>query len=158
MKEPFLPYLTLDQIYVSPIVRQEDGTYKCRTCQEMQQVTMPNTGSKLMDAVARTLAIVPCRKSWMVAQHLDVDARHLSGAVRLYFAMSLEELVNAYKMRMICEMIQYTQLTAEEVAIRVGMTETATLDHLIRKKLKTTFFLYRCRFQKSVKKTEIIYK
>ncbi len=158
MKEPFLPYLTLDQIYVSPIVQQEDGSYKCLSWQEMQQVAMPQTGSKLMDAVARTLATMPCGRGIEVARHLDVDARKLSGAVGLNCSIKLDELVNAYKMRLICELIQYTQLTAEEVAARVGMTETSTLDHLIRKKLKTTFLYYRSRFQETINQKQIIYK
>jgi len=158
MKEPFLPYLTLDQIYVSPIVPQEDGSYVCLSYEEMQQLPMPETGCKLMDAVARTMAIRPCRTSAEVALHLDVDSRKLGSAVSLFFPMKLDELVSAYRLRLICDLIQYTLLTPEEVAHRCGMTTADTLFHLLHHRLGTTFTQYRAQFQEVIEQKIVVYK
>jgi len=158
MKEPFLPYLTLDKIYVSPIVPQEDGSYVCLSYEEMQQLPMPETGCKLMDAVARTLAIRPCRTSAEVALHLDVDSRKLGSAVSLFFTMKLDELVSAYRLRLICDLIQYTLLTPEEVAHRCGMTASSTLSHFLHQKLGTSFVQYRDQFQQVVEKKTVVYR
>jgi len=158
MKEPFLPYLTLDQIYVSPIVQQEDGSFVCFSFEEMQQLPMPETGCKLMDAVARTLAICPCRTSAEVASHLDVDSRKLGSAVSLFFPMKLDELVSAYRLRLVCDLIQYTLLSPEEVASRCGMATPDTLFHLLHARLGTTFTRYRGQFQQVVEKKTVVYK
>ena len=158
MKEPFLPSLSLEKIYVTPLVPQEDGTYRCLSFDEMQQVTMPQTGCALMDAVARTLATVPCRKGIEVADHLDVDLRKLSGAVDLYFGIGLNELVIAYRTCLASELVRLTQLSPEEVAKRCGLASTSTLMHLIKSQLNTTFFDLRKQSQQEVQKTFVVYK
>ena len=158
MKEPFLPFLTLDQIYVSPIVRKEDGSYECMSFDEMQRQPMPQTGSRLMDAVARTLAIRPCRRGSDVAEYLDVDVRKLSAAVSLNFTMNLDELVVAYRVSLACELARFTQLPLDEVAARCGIKSGSTLDHLLQSKLNVTFLDYRNQFQKVVNQKVVVQK
>ena len=158
MKEPFLPYLSLEQMYVSPVVQQEDGSYKCLSWQEMKQVAMPQTGSRLMDAVVRTLATMPCRKGVEVANHLDVNVVKLSNAVSMNCGLCLNELIVACRLRLACDLIHYTQLSTEEVANRCGLSDSTILEHLLKNKLKTTFIDYRKKFQKTASKKITVYK
>ncbi len=158
MKKTFKPYLTLDQLYVSPIVQMEDGGYKCLSFSEMRQVEMPQTGSRLMDAVASTLATVPCHSCKAVAKYLDVDLEKLSGAVYLNCGLGLKDLLVEYRIRLICELIQHTQFSVDEIAKRSGVASNSVVCHLLKRRCKTTFADYRRQFQGTIITKKIFYK
>ncbi len=155
---PFLPFLTLDQIYVSPIVRQEDGSYKCLSYQEMRSVPIPETGSKLMDAVAQALAIMPFRNVAELADYMDLEVRKLSGAIDICYTLSANNLIVAYRMRLVQDLIHYTQLSREEVASRSGFASVSTLEHFLKAQLKTTFWQLRDQYQDKIVRKHIVYK
>ncbi len=158
MKKPFHSFLSLDQIYVSPIVRQDDGSYKCLSYQEMMSVPIPETGCKLMDAVARALAIMPFRNALELADYMNLDVRKLSGAVDICCTLPLNRLIVAYRVRLVQELIQYTQLPRTEVAKRCGLASASILNHLLKMQLKTTFLELRSQYQEKIALQQIIYK
>lgn len=149
MMEAFIPYLTLEKIYVSPIQQTENGLYRCRTHDEMLSVEIPPSGCNLMDAIARTLACCNCSSPMDVANILQVNVKKLSAAVELFCVTKLSKLIEDYQLRMIVELARYTQMTLEETAERCGFASGSNVAHLLKRKKMPPFTTIRYRSQKT---------
>lgn len=157
MFSPFKPSISLDAIYVSPLRQNEEGLYEVLSLDDMQEAEMPKTGSLLLDALAEILAKTAVIGVQDVAEIMQVDYIKLSNAVVLLCDVTLKSLLCEYRMRQVKELIQYTQLSIEEVAKRCGYASASSLSHILKTSENTTFLEYRSQFQKRVS-SKIVYE
>ena len=141
----FVPYLTLEDFYVSPLETLSDGQTRCRTRQQMTGLDYAATGSRLMDALKRVLAICQYREPCDVANHLQVNVRKLSDAVSLNCGFGLSALIDEYKLRMVFELAQNTDLSLDEIALRSNFASNSNVCHLLARRKLPSFRDLRAR-------------
>lgn len=112
--------LTLDDLYVSPLALQRcfDGEGR-KYYAPIERRTTP-TGIALIDEMM-------CRWSrgnmvmWWDARELGCDNRDLSGFLRVLTGMRGEDFRELYQLRLLDDLLRYTELTLAEVARRSGI-------------------------------------
>jgi len=101
------------------------------------------TGELILDAVVRVLRQSTTQSVTVVAKRLDVEARHLSGAVQILTGVPLKELILTWRALQARELIKETTLTLDEVAHRCGFVQKKNLIDFFSRRYGMTPMVYR---------------
>lgn len=119
---PFLPVATFDQVVAFD--PSDSSTY---------------TASPLVNAVAEVLhttKLIECRD---IAKHLEVDERKLSSALTLELGMTLNVLLDRYRMKQVLDFIRnHPECTPDQLAHEIGYASRNGISRFLYTKLGIT--------------------
>jgi len=101
------------------------------------------TGEVILDAVVPVLRRTNTQSVADVAAALDVEARHLSGAVQLLTGLPLKELILTWRALQARELLRDETLTLDEVAHRCGFVQKKNLIDFFARRYGMTPMVYR---------------
>lgn len=149
----FKPYLTLDNIYFSPLKPAQNGLYDLMTTAEVRAAIQPHTESRLMDELMMLLATGNNFNPCAVSRRMGVPSKELNVCIHVLFGSTLKSLVSDYRKRLLFELTTRTVLTPEEVAKRAGFASTQSMFNHFHRLEHISFFELRAKHQdKSVTK------
>lgn len=149
---------TLEELYVSPVIQEPDGSFRVLSMEEMTSERLPKTGIEVLDAIIEGLASTNVKHPATFAKAMDVPVVPLSSTVFVLTGMTFRELIHQYRLRQIEDLIEKTQLTPDEIAQRTGFSGGDTIAHFLQRRKNSSFHALRGRSQAVSMEKVIRYK
>ena len=112
-------------------------------------------GERILDVVLPLLHTHPGWRVKTLAKHLGVKPNGLTATIHLLTGMTMETLLNKWRMYKALELLKDTELTLEQVAEQSGYTHYKHLAKAMKRELRMTPYEYRHGFRRTVERPQV---